>query len=182
MLAPCHDFPGYSVDREGRVYSHWRRLRRGGFLTGFTAYADLSRRSELGQEPDQYGYLRVRLRRDGRRYWRRVNVLVCEAFTGPRPFEGAQCRHLDGDRRNNRAENLAWGTAMENTLDRFEHGTVLSGPAHPMAAFSSGDVVEIFDEYSAGMSVATIAALRGVSTSAVRDLLSGRTYKQFSRA
>jgi hypothetical protein len=51
-----------------------------------------------------------------------VHSLVASAFHGPRPFEGAQVRHLNGDKTDNRAENLRWGTARENMLDRIEHG------------------------------------------------------------
>jgi hypothetical protein len=52
---------------------------------------------------------------------------VLEAFVGPRP-QGAQCRHLDGDAKNNRAENLRWGTQAENEADKRRHGTYYTGP------------------------------------------------------
>lgn len=51
-----------------------------------------------------------------------VHVLVASAFLGPRP-EGLQVRHLDGDARNNRVSNLAYGTYRENSLDKQRHGT-----------------------------------------------------------
>lgn len=44
----------------------------------------------------------------------KVHRLVCEAFNGPPPFQGAVCMHLDEDYRNNRPDNLAWGTQKEN--------------------------------------------------------------------
>jgi hypothetical protein len=44
----------------------------------------------------------------------KVARLVCEAFNGAPPFEGAVCMHLDKDSRNNRPPNLAWGTQREN--------------------------------------------------------------------
>ena len=40
--------------------------------------------------------------------------MVCEAFNGPPPFEGAVCMHLDENSTNNRSDNLAWGTQKEN--------------------------------------------------------------------
>lgn len=58
---------------------------------------------------------------DGKRYivtvkrrTYKVARLICEAFHGPPPFPGAVCMHLDEDSRNNRADNLAWGTQREN--------------------------------------------------------------------
>lgn len=44
----------------------------------------------------------------------KVARLVCEAFNGPPPFEGAVCMHLDENAANNRADNLSWGTQKEN--------------------------------------------------------------------
>lgn len=53
-------------------------------------------------------------------YWKsrrlsiRVARAVCEAFHGPPPFAEAVAMHLDEDSRNNKPENLAWGTQKEN--------------------------------------------------------------------
>lgn len=44
----------------------------------------------------------------------KVHRLVCEAFHGPAPFEGAVVMHKDEDGGNNRHTNLAWGTQKEN--------------------------------------------------------------------
>ena len=43
----------------------------------------------------------------------KVARLVCEAFNGP-PSAGLVCMHLDENSRNNRPENLRWGTQREN--------------------------------------------------------------------
>lgn len=45
---------------------------------------------------------------------RKVHQLVCEAFHGPKPFDGAVVIHLDENALNNRPENLKWGTQKEN--------------------------------------------------------------------
>lgn len=44
----------------------------------------------------------------------KIARLVCEAFNGPKPFDGAVVMHLDEDPTNNRPENLKWGTQKEN--------------------------------------------------------------------
>lgn len=44
----------------------------------------------------------------------KVHQLVCEAFNGEKPFEGAVVMHLDENAANNRPDNLAWGTQKEN--------------------------------------------------------------------
>lgn len=44
----------------------------------------------------------------------RVGRLVCEAFHGPAPFPRAVAMHGDEDSRNNRPDNLSWGTQKQN--------------------------------------------------------------------
>lgn len=44
----------------------------------------------------------------------KVAQLVCEAFNGPAPFDGAVVMHTDENAANNRAGNLKWGTQKEN--------------------------------------------------------------------
>jgi hypothetical protein len=53
---------------------------------------------------------------------RQVHRLVCEAFHGkPKDFEVV--RHLNGNRYDNRAINLVWGTPEKNCQDSILHGT-----------------------------------------------------------
>ena len=44
----------------------------------------------------------------------KIARLVCEAFHGPAPAGKPVCMHLDENSRNNRPENLAWGSQKEN--------------------------------------------------------------------
>ena len=46
----------------------------------------------------------------------KVASLVAFAFIGPRP-DGNVVRHLDGNKDNNRADNLAYGTHQDNADD-----------------------------------------------------------------
>jgi NUMOD4 motif/HNH endonuclease len=68
------------------------------------------------------GYLSTHLCRDGKMATRTVHSLVLEAFVGPAP-PGMEGRHLNGNREDPRAVNLAWGTKSENALDQVAHGT-----------------------------------------------------------
>jgi hypothetical protein len=61
--------------------------------------------------------------RDGQHgYNRQVARLVLAAFVGACP-PGMECRHLNGNHTDNRIENLAWGTHVENEADKKIHGT-----------------------------------------------------------
>lgn len=50
-----------------------------------------------------------------------VHHLVLFAFVGPKPSPTHQCRHLNGNKLDNRLENLAWGSQLENMQDRTAH-------------------------------------------------------------
>ena len=44
----------------------------------------------------------------------RVARLVCETFNGPAPKDKPYCLHKDENARNNKPDNLVWGTQKEN--------------------------------------------------------------------
>ncbi|MGG7581729.1 NUMOD4 motif-containing HNH endonuclease [Rhizobium sp. Nf11,1] len=72
----------------------------------------------------RYGYLRYRVIDDnGKRHCVYLHYLVVRAFHGPKPFNAAVTRHLDGDPLNNSPDNLIWGTHRENMHDAIRHGT-----------------------------------------------------------
>ena len=52
---------------------------------------------------------------------RYVHQLVMEAFVGPRP-EGMEVCHWNDDGLDNRLENLRYGTATDNRIDRIRNG------------------------------------------------------------
>lgn len=90
---------------------------------GLYAVSDAGRvRSHRGAKPlimsqmlDTHGYPVLNLCKK----LRRVHRLVLLAFVGP---DGRLTRHLDGNPRNNRLENLKYGTTVENRRDTIAHG------------------------------------------------------------
>jgi hypothetical protein len=51
-----------------------------------------------------------------------IHRLVALVFIGKRP-DGMVIRHLDGNRYNNRSDNLSYGTVQQNHEDVVKHGT-----------------------------------------------------------
>ena len=147
-------FPEYEVHPDGTVWSlrNWRGL---------------------GPRPvtpvkGAGGYLKVRLSRpDGSRANRAVHRVVAEAFLGPRP-EGHQVRHLNGNQCDNRASNLAWGTAAENARDRDRHGTTARGVQNGHARLTNEDVLRIRALCDAGAPYAQVARDEGLDRTHVR--------------
>lgn len=114
--ATIDGFPDYQASDRGRVRSLARTITRSD-----GAPLDIHARI-LAAHPNGRGYLKVTLYRDGEQHTRPVHGLVAAAFHGPRP-EGLEVRHLDGDKLNNRADNLAYGTRSDNARDAVRHGT-----------------------------------------------------------
>lgn len=67
------------------------------------------------------GYLGCTFSIDGKTVYPLVHQLVAKAFI-PNPENKPQVDHIDGDRMNNRPENLRWVTAKENIANAIEHG------------------------------------------------------------
>lgn len=71
-----------------------------------------------------------------------VHRAVLLAFVGPPP-KNQECRHLDGNPKNNNLENLKWGTHSENMQDRKRHGTYEYGEKNPHVKLTEKTVLEI---------------------------------------
>lgn len=112
--------PEYEVTREGLVFSvssNWRGYGR----------------REMRQTPNSDGYPSVRIIVDGKRKRVAVHVLVAAKYLPPRPSSLHEVRHLDGDKMNRHADNLAWGTQKDNADDRERHGRTSRGKGHSAA-------------------------------------------------
>lgn len=74
----------------------------------------------------------------------KVHVLVAAAFLGPRP-DGLSINHKDGQRENNRVDNLEYTTASENTAHAYRLGLIAPrrGSANARAVLTEADVLGI---------------------------------------
>ncbi len=68
-----------------------------------------------------------------------VHRTICELFNGP-PKNAKVCRHLDGDKYNNAASNLSWGSHYDNAQDTIRHGNALFGEKNPMSRLTAEQV------------------------------------------
>lgn len=75
---------------------------------------------------DKFGYMKVTLRKPGSKQDYRIHRLVLEAFHGKAQVDRQLGLHRDGNKLNNRADNLYWGTQQENMRDAIDHGTHVS--------------------------------------------------------
>lgn len=102
---PIPGHPDYEVSDDGQVRL-WRPWR------------GLAVPRAVAQHVNAKGYATLHLDKTTHR----VHRLVLTAFVGPCP-EGMEACHNDGDKLNNRLDNLRWDTRDANRADSYAHGT-----------------------------------------------------------
>lgn len=117
----------YEVSSEGRVRSLWFR----------NGCRNLRRPEPLIMKGCGPRYLMVPVPINGRRLTPHVHKLVAAAFIGPRP-QGMHIAHLNGNLRDNRSENLAYVSPLENESHKVAHGTKPKGARCYNASFTDG--------------------------------------------
>ena len=106
---------------------------------------------------------------------RAVHRLVLETFIGAKQ-PGQECRHVDGNIRNNRIDNLRWGTAAENMADKIAHGTWVRGSRVGNSRLTEDQVRQIKVRLTQKEPHASIALDYGVKTVTISAISSGRNW------
>ena len=163
---PISGYEGlYEVSNLGRV----RRLTT---VNGYQAG------SIRGGTPNAHGHFSLALskRGDHRAYF--VHRLVAEAFLGPSP-EGLCVNHKDGNKQNNRADNLEYATIAENNLHAQRLGLTrhACGTTNGRSKLTDEAVTSIRRELTEGIRPPEIARRFQVSTSTIRAIRSGKTWR-----
>ena len=153
------DIPGYvgyyQVSDLGRVKSlaRWRedglQFRQERILKGYVER-----------------YPKMELTKDGVKKKWYVHQLVAITFIGDYRDDGLQVAHNDGDKLNNRLDNLRWSTPKDNIADKVKHGTANQGERHGRSRFTEKDIRAmrmLRDEL--GMTITYIADLYKTTTS-----------------
>ncbi len=134
-------FPDYAITKDGRVWSKPRKSFR-------------------GKEPGRWlinttqtnGYIYGHLSLQRKEYHIRIAGLILLTYVGLCP-KGMECRHLDGNKKNNKLSNLKYGTHKENMQDTLRHGTncgLKMGEDSNRAILSENQVRLIFNAYHDG--------------------------------
>ena len=76
----------------------------------------------LRSNPDTSGYISVGLSKEGRTYTKRVHRLIAEAFLEQPSEEAWQVNHKNGNKNDNRLENLEFITPGGNMLHAYSNG------------------------------------------------------------
>jgi hypothetical protein len=149
MTEVWRDVPGYvglyQVSNTGRV----RNARSGRVL----------KLNKQGR-----GYAQTMLSKGGQRSYPLVHRLVAMVFI-PNPENKPQINHINGDKGDNRVENLEWCTSSENLYHRYQVLGQSSGRTRPVICESTGEVYP---------SAKSAAAALGLNRTGVTQVCNGK--------
>ena len=143
---------GMPVEWRNAVGAPGYRVSNTGLVTGPKGFV-------LKQQSNLKGYAILSIHVGPARVNVRVASMVAEAFIGPRP-EGLHVAHLNGQKTDNRAENLAYVTPHENILHKYAHGTIQHGERAANHVLTTDQVIAI---RACKLSDSQQAAIYGVS-------------------
>lgn len=150
-------FSDYEVSTAGEIRSH----------KGMSVHMMKTR---IGSD----GYPRLTLQDDdGNKRVRRVHLLVADAFLGA--ARGRIVRHRNGNLQDPRLSNLKYGTQLENSADRYLHGTHGMGDNNSQAILTAKEARAIM-KLKGKVSQAEISRRFGISRQAVSDIHRGKTW------
>lgn len=158
--------PGYEFGDDGSVWSEWAGAGYG----GGTRRTGVWRKLKLTRANNGYVMLSLRDRAIG------VHRLILEAFCGPCPA-GMEACHNNGDRSDNRIDNLRWDTRKANHQDKHRHGTAQVGERGPSAKLTNADAEEIRRLRRRGTLQRVLAKRFGVAQATISDVVRCRTFK-----
>lgn len=154
------DFPQHRADSMGNIY----RVYNNG------------KQIKLAQHPDKDGYLIIRFLHNRHRSCLKVHRLICSAFHGLCPVN-MMSRHLDGNRSNNLPDNLCWGTAQDNSDDKWRHGTMCTKEKSGRARFTQLDVDLMRSRYVNGETQQAIADDFETTQSRISEIVTRKTWR-----
>jgi hypothetical protein len=127
------------------------------------------------------GYLKVCLFDENKKVHRfYIHKLVAETFLGERP-EGAQIRHLNGNKTDNRVSNLAWGSAKDNAKDRDRHNTTARGERNGFSKRKESQIREILKLKKLNFSNIEIARKTSLSKDYISAVVCGKIWHHIWR-
>jgi hypothetical protein len=148
----------YEVSNTGRV----RGIKRGRILN---------------QGISSAGYLIVGLSKNNKRKTTLVHRIVLEAFTTRRK---KPVNHKDGNKLNNRVDNLEYTTPKKNQIHAVEKGLIRSGEKSHRSILTEKQVISIVTKESCS-SNASLGRKYGVHESNISKIRRGLSWKRVTK-
>ncbi|MCK3941832.1 hypothetical protein HCC47_02980 [Streptococcus suis] len=115
---------------------------------------------------------------DGGRIVKRIHRLVGEIFVENQDNK-PEINHIDGNKANNRADNLEWVTRSENAMHAFANNlvTIHKGSKKPLAKLSEKDISKIRKEYKQGKIQKELACKYGVARQTISSIVNRKAWR-----
>ena len=148
----------YAVSDSGEIYSHITQ-------------------KNLKPAKKRGGDYQVTLSKDGTLTYKTVHTVVAEAFL-EKPEGKYQVNHKDGDKSNNRADNLEWCTCQENVIHCIY---ILGKHKVPIAQYSKdGELIKVWNSIvEAAKSTGTIPQNIWRNANNIRKSANGYVWRYF---
>lgn len=117
------EFPQYQISNLGNI-----RNSKGQILV-------------IGRRKSNSGYIQVRLYNDGKYYYRYLHRLIAQAFI-PNPNSYRTINHINGNKLDNRIQNLEWASDEMQQRHAFIFGLKPNG-----ISFTREQLTEIYDMF-----------------------------------
>lgn len=164
----CADGSIYTPERTSKI----TRDRNGEPETFSVTY-----KQKLAKPWIQKGYKLVSVSINNKRVKFFVHRLVAMAFVDGYSPE-LSVNHINGDKLDNRPENLEWITLAENTKHQWKTGLVdLRGENSPTHKLSQNQVIHIRKALRAGVSANSLSIIAGVDPSTIYLIEKGKRWK-----
>jgi len=151
-----------SIDHFVLVSSGRNRIQKGRMIK-----ADISSK----------GYTQVSLSKNKSKFHTGVHRLVAIAFI-ENNNDKPQVNHIDGNKQNNRVENLEWCTNQENQIHAVSNNLISHNTSdkHHMSKLTNTDVRHARYFNKNGFSTKKLSVVYNVTTTAMHNILNNKTY------
>lgn len=151
---------GYYVDRKGNVYNrNKRKMTPQNHTGGYDKLSLWDRKTKTKQN-------------------RYIHRLVAQSFID-NPNNYRYVNHINGNKKDNRVENLEWCSAKENTNHAVKKGLIKSGELSSSSKLTQIEVDEIRNTYVKGViTYKQLAEKYNVSESHIERIVNNKRWKQ----
>lgn len=167
----------YEADSDGYILRKKREAKdkRDGFFLEEKVFKPQRNKMRDGS----VGYDRVGLSGGDGSKLKCVHVLIYETFNDIKVPKGYVVDHLDGNKRNNRLDNLEMITSSENNLRAYDTGLKKSGFENPLCRIDMNDFNNLLSLIRNGYNDAFAARLSGISRDTVKKMKKGVSFKEY---
>jgi hypothetical protein len=174
MYKTTFQYPFYGISRSGEIVSFARCS-----LSRLNAQPNI-RQKTLRVKPDRQGYLQVSVvDYCGQAKTLKVHQLTAMAWLGYDSSTGKQVNHIDGDKSNNKVENLELVSPSENVKHAYKNNLMvgLKGESNPSSRITEAQAKAAWDLFMNGLKPKQASVRLGIPHSICKRIYARKSWK-----